>query len=178
MRLPIPGARALLSLASPAAQAASAEEIDARVHAAVVDFGQTSSAARELGGRARAMLVFPRVFKGGLGIGGSFGEGALLVGGETAAYYSVASASIGFQLGAQRQSVVILFMTDESLERFRSSRGWQAGVDGSVAFASLGAGQTIDTDTVQKPIVGFVFANRGLMYDLALEGAKITRLKR
>jgi lipid-binding SYLF domain-containing protein len=178
MRLPFVTALAVLSLAAPAARAASAEEIDARVRAAVVDLRQTSSAARELGGRARGMLVFPRVFKGGLGIGGAFGEGALLVGGETAAYYSVASASIGFQLGAQRQSVVILFMTDESLERFRTSRGWQAGVDGSVAFASIGGGETVDTETVRKPIVGFVFSNRGLMYDLALEGAKITRLKR
>ena len=178
MRLPLVPALALLSLVAPAARAASAEEIDARVRAAVVDLRQTSSAARELGGRARGMLVFPRVFKGGLGIGGAFGEGALLIDGATAAYYSVASASIGFQLGVQRQSVVILFMTDESLERFRAGRGWKAGVDGSVVLASLGAGETVDTDTAQKPIVGFVFANRGLMYDLALEGAKITRLKR
>jgi lipid-binding SYLF domain-containing protein len=178
LRIPAAWLLAALALAPLAGRAATAEETDARVRGALGELYRTSAAARELAGRARGTLVFPRVIKGGVGIGGGYGEGALLVGAHTAAYYSIASASIGFQLGVQEQSVVLLFMTDLAVAKYRDSRGWKAGVDGSVAIANLGAGESIDTETAQKPIIGFVFSNKGLMYNLTLEGAKITRLKR
>ncbi len=177
-RLPLVLAAALLLLAPPAGRAASKEEIDARVREAVENLYKTSTAAKELAGRARGMLVFPRIIKGGVGIGGEYGEGSLLTGGRPVEYYNIASASIGFQLGLQEESVAILFMTDEALKRFRDSDGWKAGVDGSVAIATLGVGGALDTETIRKPIVGFVFSNKGLMYNLTLEGSKITRLKR
>jgi lipid-binding SYLF domain-containing protein len=167
-----------LLLAPFAAGAATAEEIDARVREAQGSLEKSSAAARELGSRARGTLVFPRVIKGGVGIGAGYGEGALKVGGHTVAYYNIGSASVGFQLGLQEQSVVVLFMTDGALEKFRASKGWKAGVDGSVAIAQFGAGESIDTETAQKPIIGFVFNNKGLMYNLTLEGAKITRIKK
>ncbi len=122
------------------------------------------------------MLVFPSVVKAGIGIGGEYGEGALLVKGKTAGYYNVASASIGFQLGAQARSQIILFMTDKVLADFRSSDGWKAGVDGSVALATLGAGGAVDSETAKAPIIGFIFSNKGLMYNLTFEGSKITKL--
>ena len=133
--------------------AASSDEIDARVREALANLYQTSSAAKELAGKARGLLVFPRILKGGVGIGGEYGEGALLIGGRTADYYSIRSASIGFQLGIQEKSVAILFMDDAELEKFRHSDGWKAGVDGSVAIASIGAGESIDTETTRKPIM-------------------------
>jgi len=177
-RLPLVLAAALLLLSPPAGRAASKEEIDARVHEAVETLYKTSSAAKELAGRARGMLVFPRIIKGGVGIGGEYGEGSLLMGSRPVEYYNIASASIGFQLGVQEEAVAILFMSDEALKRFRDSDGWKAGVDGSVAIATLGVGGALDTETIRKPIVGFVFSNKGLMYNLTLEGSKISRLKR
>jgi len=157
---------------------ASKEELDARVRESVQDLYKTSSAAHELASKASAMLVFPSIIKAGIGIGGEYGEGALLIGGQPAAYYNIASASVGFQLGVQEKAVAILFMTAESLAKFRDSKGWKAGVDGSVAIATLGAGKELDTETAKKPIIGFVYSNKGLMYNLTLEGSKITRLKR
>ena len=148
------------------------------MHEAVETLYKTSSAAKELAGRARGMLVFPRIIKGGVGIGGEYGEGSLLMGSRPVEYYNIASASIGFQLGVQEEAVAILFMSDEALKRFRDSDGWKAGVDGSVAIATLGVGGALDTETIRKPIVGFVFSNKGLMYNLTLEGSKISRLKR
>ena len=62
--------------------------------------------------------------------------------------------------------------------KFRASKGWKAGVDGSVALATLGAGEAIDSETAKKPIIGFIFSNKGLMYNLTFEGSKVTRLKR
>jgi lipid-binding SYLF domain-containing protein len=177
-RLPLVLAAVLLLLLPPAGRAASKEEIDARVREAVETLYKSSSAAKELAGRSRGMLVFPRIIKGGIGVGAEYGEGSLLIGGRPVEYYNIASASIGFQLGLQEEAVAILFMTDEAMKRFRDSDGWKAGVDGSVAIATLGVGGALDTETIRKPIVGFVFSNKGLMYNLTLEGSKITRLKR
>lgn len=165
-------------LLSGAAQAASADEIDARIEEALAEFYEESTAGRTLARRAAGMLVFPRVIKAGIGIGGEYGEGALLVNGGTEAYYSVASASVGFQLGVQRKAQVIMFMTDEALQNFRDSDGWEAGVDGSVAIVEFGAAEEISTNNFQSPIVGFVFSNKGLMYNLTFEGSKISLIQR
>ena len=160
------------------AQAASKDELDAEVREAVSNFYQHTGAGKELAAKAAGMLVYPNVIKAGVGVGGEYGEGALLVGGKPVAYYNIASASIGFQLGAQARSQVVLFMTPASLSKFRASQGWKAGVDGSVALATLGAGGAIDSDTAKKPIIGFIFSNKGLMYNLTFEGSKITRINK
>lgn len=160
------------------AQAASKDELDAEVREAVENFHQHTGAGKELAARAAGMLVFPNVLKAGVGIGGEYGEGSLLVGGKPVAYYNIAAASIGFQLGAQARSQIVLFMTPGALAKFRSSKGWKAGVDGSVALATLGAGGAIDSETAKKPIIGFIFSNKGLMYNLTFEGSKISPIKK
>ncbi|MCZ7654445.1 MAG: hypothetical protein M5R42_09495 [Rhodocyclaceae bacterium] len=91
------------------------------------------------------MLVFPSVVQAGIGIGGEYGEGSLLIGGNPVAYYNIAGRLDRLQLGAQARSQIILFMTENALAKFRRSEGWKAGVDGSVALATLGAGGLIDT---------------------------------
>jgi len=173
-------AAAMLSLAFAPASAATREELDAEVREAVSALYKHSSAAKELAGRSAGMLVFPRVVKGGIGIGAEYGEGALLVGGETVGYYNIVAGSIGLQLGVQLKSQAILFMSQGELDKFRNSGGskdgWKAGVDGSVALATLGAGGQIDTETSKKPIIGFIFSNKGLMYNLTFEGAKISKI--
>ena len=111
-------------------------------------------------------------------MGGEYGEGALRMGGKTVDYYNTAAASIGFQLGAQSKRVIIVFMENEALKKFRASQGWEAGVDGSVALVEMGTGGSIDTYNIKDPIVGFVFGNKGLMYNLTLEGSKYTKIVR
>lgn len=161
---------------APSALAASAQEIDIKVDAALEKFRKDVGGANEFLQAAKGVLVFPSVIKAGIGIGGEYGEGSLRVGGKTVAYYNTASASIGFQLGAQSMTVIMVFMQQEALTNFRDSQGWEAGVDGSVALIKLGAGGSIDTNNIRDPIVGFVFGNKGLMYNLSLEGTKITKL--
>ncbi|OUS13505.1 hypothetical protein A9Q89_02735 [Gammaproteobacteria bacterium 53_120_T64] len=168
----------LATLCASPVQAASKVEIDAYVSEALNKFYRSSPAGKSLAAKAKGMLVFPKVYKAGIGIGGEYGEGALRIGGANVAYYSTASASIGFQVGAQRKAQIILFMSHAALKKFRASEGWEAGVDGSVAIATFGAGGDIDTKTAQQPIIGFIFANEGLMFNLNLEGSKITRLHR
>lgn len=169
---------ALLFLIATGASAASREEIDAEVREALKNFQKQTPAGHALAKKAAGMLVFPSVIKAGIGIGGEYGEGVLLVKGKTAAYYSLAAASIGFQLGAQARSQIVLFMNDNVLADFRRSEGWKAGVDGSVAIATLGAGGAVDNETAKQPIIGFIFSNKGLMYNLTFEGSKITRIEK
>jgi lipid-binding SYLF domain-containing protein len=168
----------LLIPQSGPAQAASAAEIDIKVAAALERFKKEVGGGEAFLAKAEGVLVFPEVLKAGFGVGGEYGEGALRVGGNTEAYYSTASASIGFQLGAQVKTVLLVFLQKEALDRFRNSAGWEIGVDGSVALITLGVGADINTVNIQDPIVGFVFSNKGLMYNLTLEGSKITRLNK
>jgi lipid-binding SYLF domain-containing protein len=154
----------------------SAAELDASVDKTLAVFAEEVDGAMAFLGQAAGYLVFPRVIKVGIGIGGETGEGALIVGGETAGYYRTASGSIGFQLGAQAKSIVIAFMARESLDKFRNSAGWKVGVDGSVALIDMGAGKAIDSTNIKDPVVGFVFGSKGLMYNLTLEGSKITKI--
>ena len=126
--------------------------------------------------QAAGYLVFPRVLRAGLVAGGETGEGVLRVSGKTVDYIRITSGSIGLQAGAQARSIVIAFMTTDSLQKFRDSSGWKVGVDGSVALVDIGAGKTIDTANIKDPVVGFVFGSKGLMYNLTLEGTKFTKM--
>ncbi|WP_432379321.1 BPSL1445 family SYLF domain-containing lipoprotein [Duganella sp. P38] len=132
--------------------------------------------SRELVRKANGVLVFPNVVAAGLVVGGEYGKGVLRTGGQAVDYYSVASLSVGFQAGAQSKAVVLLFMSREALDKFRSGKGWTAGVDGSVALIKVGANGEIDTATANNPIQGFVLTNAGLMANLNLEGTKISKL--
>jgi lipid-binding SYLF domain-containing protein len=168
-----------LVLVLPAAGfAASAAEIDADVDKAIQTFKDEIDGADVFLNQAAGYLVFPRVIKVGIGLGAETGEGALRVRGRSSGYYRTTSGSFGLQLGAQAKSVIIAFMTNESLSKFQNSSGWQVGVDGSVALIDLGAGKQINTGNIKDPVVGFIFGAKGLMYNLTLEGTKISQLNK
>jgi lipid-binding SYLF domain-containing protein len=168
----------LLTTNAAPSQAASGPEINAGVSATLDRFYHTVPGSHALASRAAGVLVFPTVIKAGFGIGGEYGEGAMRIGGHTVAFYNVLSASIGFQLGAQARSVIIMFMTPYALANFQRVDGWRIGVDGSVVVVVVGAGGSIDTDKITNPVVGFVLDSKGLMYNLTLEGSKISRIYR
>jgi lipid-binding SYLF domain-containing protein len=152
--------------------------IDRSANQAVQEFRQQVNGADVFLNQAAGYLVFPKVYKAGIGVGGETGEGVLRVGGSPVGYYRIAAGSVGFQLGAQAKSIVIVFMTRDALNRFRNSEGWRVGVDGSVAIIDVGVGKTIDSDNVRDPVVGFIFGSKGLMYNLTLEGTKFTKVDR
>jgi lipid-binding SYLF domain-containing protein len=159
-------------------QSAAAGTLDEDVDRTLRHFHNQVRGTRELIEGAAAVLVFPNVIKAGFGIGGEYGEGVLLVHGRPVDYYSTESASFGFQMGAQSRSIIIVFMTEEALAGFKRVDGWKAGVDGSVTLVNVGASGSIDTSRIGSPIVGFIFDGQGLMYNLTLEGSKISRMSR
>lgn len=158
--------------------AKTADEINAEVNAALNLFPQQVKGGREFLNAAKGVLVIPNVVKVGLGVGGQYGEGALRIGGKTVEYYSITAGSVGFQIGAQKMNLILVFMQEEALKKFRASSGWKAGVDGSVAFIDAGAGKSLDTMNVNDPVVAFLFGQKGLMASATVEGAKFTKLVR
>ncbi len=164
---------------SPRSTGSSAEhrhQIDAGVDAALPRLYEAASESRQLVSKAAGVLIFPSVLGVSFGVGVEHGDGALRVGNRTAGYYTTTTGSLGFQAGAQSQAIVLLFMTRDALEKFRKSSGWTAGVDATVAIANVGANGSIDTATLQAPVVGFVLANAGLMAGVSIEGTKISKM--
>ena len=162
--------------------AATAQAIDAGADKTIDQFKSQVKGADDLLKNAKGYLVFPEVIQAGIGIGGQYGEGVLRVGGTSASYYSVKAGSIGFQLGAQRKSIIIVFLQDQALQNFQTKaqtdNAWNVGLDGSVAVLNLGAQASVDSGTLNQPIVGFVFGQAGLMFNVSLEGSKVSKLER
>ncbi len=156
--------------------AKTAKEIDASVDAAIERFYKQVDDAKELVQKAKGILVMPNVKKAAFIVGGEYGQGALRVDGKSVGYYNTVSGSVGLQIGAEAKDIILLFNTDEVLNKFRSSKGWEAGVDGNVALITVGAGGRADTRTAKEAIVGFVFDAKGLIADVSLKGAKFTKL--
>jgi lipid-binding SYLF domain-containing protein len=177
-RVALAACLAILLVATPeqSARAASASEIDTKVDLALDRLMRESETARAVADRALAVLVFPDIVKGGFGIGGQFGEGALRKDGVTVGYYNIAAASIGLQIGAQTYSQAMFFMTEEALAFLDKSAGFEIGADANVALANEGLGYDVTTSTIQDPIIAFVFGQQGLMAGLTLEGSKITKI--
>ena len=159
-------------LAGPAL-AVSAKELDACADDAIEKFEKEVKGGKGFIESSKGVLVFPRVLKGGAGFGGEYGEGTFRIKGKTVDYYSMLQGSFGLQLGGEIKTVV--FLDDGAMNRFREGKGWKAGVDGSVSLVTLGAGGTIDTNNLKDPIVAFVLGQKGLMYNLSLEGTKFTK---
>ena len=125
---------------------------------------------------ARGVLYMPLVTEVALGPGGSYGEGALRVNGQTVDYYSAAQASVGLQAGAQQYAHALIFNSDAALAAFRASPGWTAGADAFYALPSGGIAAGIDTLTAMHPVVAMIFGQAGLMAGAAIEGTKYTRI--
>jgi lipid-binding SYLF domain-containing protein len=162
---------------SPAVFAHTKAEIDASADKALKHFYALTPANRQLADKAAGVLIFGRVTKAGAGVAGEYGEGVLRLKGDTADYYQVASASVGLTLGVGKHREIIMFMTQESLDKFTHSAGWSVGADSAVAVMKSGAGGAYDSDTAGKPILGFIFSEQGLLGDLSFEGSKITKIK-
>ncbi|KQI67241.1 twin-arginine translocation pathway signal [Loktanella sp. 3ANDIMAR09] len=154
----------------------AAATIDARVASTVAFMHDTYPGTRDLSERCAGRLVMPVVTEAGLGIGGSFGRGALQVNGSTVDYYSAASASAGFQIGAQQYSHVLFFMTQNALADFRASAGWAAGGDLEYAVPERGEVLRAETITSLAPVIAILFAQSGLRIGATLEGTKYTRI--
>lgn len=132
--------------------------------------------AKTLGGKAKAILVFPKVTKAGLGIGGQYGEGVLLQGGKPVAYYNTAGVSSGLQVGAQTYGYAMFFMNDAALKSLEKTEGFEVGVGPSVVVMDEGKAKSATSTTMSDDVYAFIFQQKGLMGGLGLQGNKITKI--
>lgn len=178
------GALGAVPILSLPAHAEDREVIDARVRIAIEKMYKELPNTRQLAKRARGILVMPEVVKGGLLVGGSYGEGALMInrggayGLPAAGYYSVAAASFGFQAGVQTTSHALFFMTEQGLEDFRRADGWEVGADAEVTFPEAGLNAQLNSTLLEKPVIGVVFGQDGFLVGASLEGAKYSIIVR
>ena len=131
--------------------------------------------AKELGSKAVAVLVFPKVVKAGLGVGGQYGDGALIKGGKTVAYYKTAGASVGLQAGAQKYGYALFFMNANALEQIDKADGFDVGVGPTLVVVDAGVAKSLTTTTMKDDIYAFIFDQKGLMAGFGLQGNKITK---
>jgi lipid-binding SYLF domain-containing protein len=168
----------MVSAGVDVALAKTAQEINASVNACLDRFYKQVKGGKELAGKAKGVLLLPGVVKAGLIVGGEYGEGALRVGGKTVSYYNLAAGSVGFQIGGEAKDIIMMFMTDAALKQFQASKGWEVGVDGNVALVNIGGGERVDFTKMNDPIIAFVFDVKGLMADISLKGAKLTKVEK
>jgi SH3 domain-containing YSC84-like protein 1 len=130
---------------------------------------------RKLLGRARAVMICPRVFKAGFFFGGEGGACVLLAraGNGTwsyPAFYGMGSGSFGFQIGIQDAQFIMLIMTERGLRAILDSQ-FKFGADASLAIATIGAGiQGSTTSAFGADIVAFS-QTRGLYGGVSIEGS-------
>lgn len=168
-----------LVLAVPgSAEAASGAEIDAQVDAALASLYEQEPEAKALGDKAVAILVFPEIVKGGVLIGGQYGEGALRIGGKTQGYYSIASASFGLQIGGQTYGSALFILTDQGLQYLKDTRGLELGVGPTLVGGDKGWSRSLGTSDIQGDIAPVFFGQKGLMAGGGIQGSKISPIER
>jgi lipid-binding SYLF domain-containing protein len=164
------------ALTPAAALAASARAIDRDARGALADLYRHTPGTKALGDKAVAVLVFPSIVKGGFIIAGQFGDGALIKGGKTVAYYRSLAASYGFQAGVQAYGYVLFFMDDASVRYLDNTAGFELGSGPSLVVLDAGFGKNISTTTMQRGIYAFIFDQKGLMGGVGIQGSKITKI--
>ena len=166
---------ATLALVWHTSFAAGAAELGRDASASLQRLYASVPAAKALGAKAQAILVFPKVTKAGLGVGGQFGEGALLKSGKAVAYYNTAGASVGLQAGAQQFGYAMFFMNENALAQLDKAGGFEIGVGPTVVVVDEGKAKTMTTTTAQDDIYAFIFGQKGLMAGIGIQGNKIKK---
>lgn len=166
-----------LALALLPATAADRSGLERDARAALAKLTSTVPAAKSLSGTATAVLVFPKITKAGLGVGGQYGDGVLFKGGKAAGYYNTSGASFGLQAGAQQFGYAMFLMNEKVVGALSANEGFEVGVGPSVVVMDEGKAKTLTTTTAKDDIYAFIFGQKGLMAGLGIQGNKITRLK-
>jgi lipid-binding SYLF domain-containing protein len=164
-------------LAAPGqALAADTAKIERDSKAALAELYASTPAAKALGAKAKAILVFPSILKAGLIIGGQGGNGALFVDGKVAGFYNTAAASYGLQAGAQEFAYAMFLMTDAAIESIKKADGWEVGVGPSIVIVDEGVAKSLTTTTAKDDVYAFTFGQKGLMAGIGIQGSKITKI--
>ncbi len=166
---------AVLVIPHPAT-AGDAAKLDRDVNTGLHLLYEKTPSAKALGEKAKGILVFPGITKGGFIVGGQYGEGSLIQNGKTVGYYNSVAVSYGLQAGVQKYGYALFFMTDAAMKWLDRSDGWELGTGPSIVVVDVGAAGALTTTTAKSDIYAFFFNQRGLMAGIGLQGTKITKI--
>jgi lipid-binding SYLF domain-containing protein len=156
---------------------ASASEISRTSREALAALYAQNRAAKSLGTKAKAILVFPSVTRAGMMLGGQAGNGAMLTrDGRGLGFFQTASVSWGLQAGVQQFSYALFLMDDDAVRKFNRAKGWEVGSSPTLVIVDEGIASSLTTSTINSGTYAFFFNQRGLMAGLGLKGTKITRI--
>jgi len=164
------------ALISGTAIAASASEISRNSEDALHRLYRTTPGSEALADKAKGILVFPSIVRGGFIVAGQWGDGSLIEGGRTVGYYRSIAGSVGFQAGVQSYGYVLFFMDEASLRYLDKSDGWSVGTGPTLVVLDKGFSKNISTTTMQKGVYAFIFNQRGLMGGIGISGSKISKI--
>lgn len=163
---------------APLALAASRQELERDAAHALKSLYANNTAARLLGQKAKAVLVFPNIVKAGFMFGGQMGDGVLMKNSGAIGYYNSFAASYGLQAGIQVFGYALFFMNDGALSYLDKSDGWELGVGPSIVVVDAGVGKSLTSTTITQDVYAFIFDQKGLMAGLGIQGSKITKVSK
>jgi lipid-binding SYLF domain-containing protein len=163
------------AVAFGSAHAAPAKDVDEAATAALKKLYAEAPATKALGEKAKAVLVFPEIYKAALLVGGQGGKGAMFKDGKIVGHYNIGGVAVGLEGGAQTYSYAVFLMTDEAVERLKSAAGFEIGVEPNIVVLNAGAGANVSTATAPRDVYSYVFGTQGLMGGVSLQGLKITK---
>jgi lipid-binding SYLF domain-containing protein len=165
-----------VSLGAIYAWGATGADLERSARAALDNLYATTPKAQELGSKARAVLVFPKIIKAGFMVGGQSGDGVLFEGGKATRYYNISAGSFGFQAGAQKFGYALFFISPQGLDYLEKSDGWAIGSGPSVVVLDKGKAKSVTSTTLSQDVYAMPFGQKGLMAGAGLEGSKITEI--
>ena len=151
----------------------SSREITVDANAALAEFQQETPSTKKLLAHAKGYVIFPDVNEAGFFLGGKYGEGVLIMNDKIQSFHSITAASIGFQMGMQNYSLIIVFKSDEALKNFiLDDNDWESDFDKKFVIADWTADDDVDEVDYGSDMIGFAFDNKGMMGKLSMEGTK------
>ena len=117
-----------------------------------------------------AYAIFPDVGKGGAIVGGAFGRGEVWQNGQLIGYAELQQASIGAQIGGQTYSELLIFKTDDALQRFKNN---QFSFTANASAVGLTAGAS-KTAKFENGVAAFTLPRAGAMLEASVGGQRFT----
>jgi lipid-binding SYLF domain-containing protein len=160
----------VIPVACATAPESSAEKTELREESdqAVAKARQNDAGLAQTLNTAHAYAVFPKVGKGGAGVGGAYGKGVVYQGGKVVGYCDLSQATVGAQLGAQTYTEIVCFQNQQALQHFK---------DGDLAFDAQATAVAVDAGTganasYRNGVIVYTTNEKGLMAEAAVGGQK------
>lgn len=145
-------------------------DIQEEAATALAQAQRNDSTLTNLINKAAGYAVFPTVGKGAIGVGGAYGKGVLYEHGLAVGYCDLSQASIGLQLGGQSYSEIIVFETEQAVNRFKTGN---FAFDAQATAVALKSGAGANAKYADGVAV-FTMDEAGMMFEASIGGQKFS----